>query len=325
MRPWVDLVGVHTRTARDIELLGGRFKITSRDSFAGVDPGSIDAIVVAVGIRQVPAVLRSLTPLSGDRITLMLDTPILDVRDLGATRHFSRYGRILASEDSFALPPYVLARKLISDGTIGRLRHVHLLHSGYRHHALASLRQVTGGSPPTRISIRRWNRWCARLTARFPGGTTSTIIEPRLYQAGRMTLIGDRGFIVDYPMGHQDATEIGYQLDGGRFVGLTVDGDPVPPTDLDRAMAEGLRGAELTDGSLMSLLKIRGFMSLLAGLGDQTPDWRYTAYDALQDSLSLRLAERLHFLKDFRLGGNATVLGGAIRAAAGVARIASPR
>jgi len=325
MRPWLDLTAVHTRTAREVILLGGKFRMTTRSDLSDVDPGSVDAVIVAVGLRQVPAVLRSLEPIADRHMTLMLDTPVLDLRDLRATRHFSRYKHVLASEDSFALPPYVLARRLIADGAIGRPRHVYLFHSGYRYHALASLKQLTGAPHPTRISVKRWNRWCARVTARFPGGVKLTIVEPRRYDSGRILIVGDRGFIVDYPIGHRNATEVGYRIDDERYAGLTVDGDPVPPSEQDRALSDGLRREDLVDPSRMNLLKIRGFMDLLTGLGDATSDWRYSAYDSIQDSVSLRIAERLGHLKDVRIGRRTTIVGGTIRAAAGVARVVPKR
>jgi predicted dehydrogenase len=321
MRPWIELVAVHARTSRDVSLLDGRISLTTRDDLGTIDASALDAIIVAVRQRQVPAALKALEGIDTSRITLMLDTPVLHHKDLGGTRHFSEYKEVLASEDSFALPPYVLARNLVEDGLIGQLRHIYLFHSGMRFHALASLQQLTGAMHTTSIRIQKWNPWCARLTFRFPGGARATVIEPRRYESGRIMIVGDGGFLVDYPMDHPNAKQIGYRTSNGLYVGLTVDGEQVPQSDLDLAFVEGLSGADLVDPSLMNMLKIRGCMEMLAALGDPAAEFRYPAFRSIHDNISIRVADRLRFLKDVRLGERTTLFGQALRLRARVARI----
>jgi hypothetical protein len=320
MRPWVELMGVHTRTAREMELLGGRLRIATRNELAKADLSSLDAIIVSVGIRQVPEILRTLESLDTRHLTLMLDTPILHHRDLHAMRHFSQYQEVLACEDAFALPPYVLARHLIQRGDIGRLRYVHLFHSGYRFHALASLRQLTGGSHPHSIRFKRWNPWCGSVTIRFPGRVKATIIEPRHYGTGKLLIVGEAGFIADYPIEHPKATQIQYRMEDGRYSGLALGGKVLPQSELDSAFVEGLSGSDLADDSLMNMLKIRGFMDLLAALGNERVPFRYPATVSIYDSISLRIAQRTKVLKDVRLGRRATLFGQAIKVAAALRR-----
>jgi hypothetical protein len=323
MQPWVELAGVHARTVREMDLLGGRLKVVTRDDLSQADLSSLDTIIVSVGIRQVPQILHSLERHDTRHLTLMLDTPILHHRDLPAMRLFSRYRQVLACEDAFALPPYVLARQLIEQGAIGRLRYVHMFHSGYRFHALASLRQLTGGTHPRSIRIKRWNPWCANVTIRFPGRVKATIIEPRHYGTGRFLIVGDQGFIADYPIDHPNAIRIGYETEDGRYAQLTRDEKPIDGSDRDKAFRDGLAGAGLADTSLMNMLKIRGFMDLLAAVGDESLPFRYPASVAIRDSLSLRIARSSGWLKDVRVGRGQTLFGQAIKVAAGVARIAA--
>jgi predicted dehydrogenase len=231
---------------------------------------------------------------------------------------------VLACEDAFALPPYVLARSLIDQGAIGRLRHIHLFHSGYRFHALASLRQLTGGRHPRSIRFKRWNEWCGSMTIRFPGRVEATIVEPRHYEAGKVLVVGEEGFIADYPIEHPKATVIGYRTHGGRYEGLTVDGEQTSPSELDSAFLDRLAGVELLDSSLINMLKIRGFMDLLAAVGDERNPFRYPAAVALYDSISLRVAQRSRWLRDVRLGNGRTVFAQAIKVAAAATRL-SPK
>ena len=127
----------------------------------------MDAVVVSVGTKSVPGVLAELAGRGASGATLMLDTPVLDPSNLRAARLFERFPAVLASEDNYSLPLYVLARSLLDEGRIGRLQRAYLFHSGYRHHALAALRRLTG-TRARRVSVDRSNRWCAEVHSRSP-------------------------------------------------------------------------------------------------------------------------------------------------------------
>lgn len=297
---WVELEGVCARSEREVEILGGRFRTTTR-LLADVDPAAVDAVLISIGTRDVPAVLRDLAERGSAAPVLMIDTPVLEPGDLAAARTFSRFPAVLACEDNFALPLFVLARRLLDEGAIGRLRKVYLSHSGYRHHALAALQRLVGARP-NRVRVERWNPSCSDVHLSFPRGVRAEILEPRRYDVGRTMVVGHTGFLADYPIDHPRGTRIGYHQTDGRYEGLTVDGEPVPPTELDEAFVAGLRGAPLEEPSLMGQMKIRGFMDLLIGLGDPASPARYPADQAIADSLSVRFAERLPFAPSARVG-----------------------
>jgi len=242
--------------------------------------------------------------------------------DLGAVRHFRRFRRVLASEDCFALPPVVLARRLVDEGRIGRLRHVHMFHSGYRHHALAALHRLTGHRP-SRVSARRWNRSAAEVRLRFPGRVGATIVEPRVYDAGRLLVSGTRASIADYPLAGKGVVEIGYvDGPGGGWAGLTVDGEPVPPSELDRAFAECLP-TPLVEDTRMQRLKIRGLMDVVVDSIGEGPA-QYDPLDAVADHVSLRVAEHAPVLLDPRVG-RGTLARAGLRAAGRVLAAARRR
>ena len=316
MQPWIELVGVCTRTARELILPDGRSR-WSTTPLGEADVQTIDVILVAVPARQVPRVLATLQGRDTTHVTLMLDTPVLDPRDMGARRAFSRFRRVLASEECFALPPFVLARRLLREGAVGRLRRAYLFHSGFRYHALASLKQLAGVGQPARIAIRRWNPSCADIEVEFRNGVRATIVEPRRYDSGRMMIVGSAGFLTDYPMKHKEAVRIDVRTENGRYVGLSVNGAPEAPLRLDSAWTDGLAGMELADVSLMTQLKIRGFMELLAALGDDSSPFRYPADEAILDNISLHLAERLGMLSRVPLFGRSSLLGPLARTALG--------
>jgi predicted dehydrogenase len=289
------------RTARSLalEAAGGR-PLAVRDDLGDADLSGIDVVVVALPLRAVPDVLRRLEHAGASGATLMLDTPVLHHRDLDALDLLDRFRDVVVSEDAIALPPFTLARQLVDEGRIGDLTRISLFHSGYRHHALATLQELVGRGRPTRVRVRRWGRGSAEIRVLFRGGVEGVVVEPRDYGVGRFLVAGSEGFIADYPIRHKHATVIGYDCDRGRYRGLLLDGEPVPPSALDQAFQTDL-AAGLEDESTMALLKVRGFMSLVDAVATGAPTPRKQPIDALVDDLSLRVAERTGHWVDPRL------------------------
>jgi hypothetical protein len=316
----VELAAVFARSTRSVELFGGTLTLDTRDDLARADLSDVDVVVVAVELRQVPAVLGDLTR-GSTAMTVMLDTPVLHHRDLGHLDTLERFGAAVVSEDCAALPPFRLARQLVDEGRIGDLEHVYLFHSGYRHHALATLQELVQAGRPSRLRVRRWGKGSAEVSVAFRNGVEATIVEPRAYGVGRFLIAGSSGFIADYPIDHKHATVVGFDLDDGRYRGLTVDGDPVELDALDEAFVANVP-ASLEDDSPMALLKIRGFMSLLDAVATGAPAPRKAPIDAILDDLTLRVAERAGRFVDPRLGRSTTVSSSAVR---GLAKVAHRR
>lgn len=313
----VELAGVWARSSRKLKLYGGEFTAQTETGPEAFPIAEVDTIIVAVTRSQVPAVLRSLRQYDTSHAALMLDTPVLDPGDWGATAAFRRFRRVVCSEDAIALPPVAAARTLIEDGAVGAVRSIHFFHSGWRNHALASIRSMLGGRKPTRITVRRSNAKWSETRYRFPGGVRAMVVQPHLHGHGRMLIVGDRGAIADYETGRSDATQIGYVVEDGVFRGVTVGGERVEH-EHDRLMFENLpRGLE--ERTLDNMFKIRGFMELVAGVADDASPYAYDPFDAIYDHQCLRLAERLPAFVDPRLGRR-SLLGGGIRALAGIER-----
>lgn len=315
----VEIAGVWARSSRKLELYGGEFAIQTEIGPEAFDLARIDTVIVAVTRSQVPVVLRSLSKFDTGHIALMLDTPVLDVGHLGATRMFKRFARVVCSEDSIALPPVATAKRLIDQGLIGRLRSVQLFHSGWRNHALASIRFLAGMRAPSRITVRRWNQKWGETRIRFPGGIRASVVQPHVHGNGRFLVAGDRGSIVDYAADRSDATEIGYVVEHGVYRGVTVNGEVVQ-SELDRSFHENLPRNGLPSPSLDNMFKIRGFMELVTAVHDGTSPFAYEAMDAVYDHQSMRLAERLPAFLDARLGRRNSIFGAGLRATARLTR-----
>jgi hypothetical protein len=314
----IELTGVFTRTARTEELFGGARTVHTRDDLTSADLSDVNVVVVAVDLRSVPGVLDQLAAAGTGTATVMLDTPVVHYRDVAVLEGFDRFGEVLVSEDCLALPPFVLARHLLDEGRLGELRKAYLFHSGYRHHALATLQGLVGSGRPTRLRVRRFGRGSAEVRVSFRGGVEATLVEPRDYGVGRFLVAGTKAFVADYPITHKDAIEIGYALDDGQYRGLLLDGEPVPPDDLDLTFVQGVP-RDLEDTSTMALLKVRGFMSLVDAVIAGHPQPRKLPVDALVDDLSLRVAERLGVFADAPVGEVGAASTAAVRRLAALA------
>jgi hypothetical protein len=291
------VAGVLARSKRAITYGAGR-SIETIDSLDGIDPDAIDLIVSAVSIRSVPRVLAHLVARGFHRAVLLHDTPVLQPAGIAAMRHFSAFRRAVISEDTLALPPLLLARRLVDDGAIGELRRIYFFHCGYKHHALASLK-LLARSGISRIVSRKFSSKLRQKVVDFDNGITAVMYEPRDYAIGKFLIEGTRGLITDYD--HPGATRvIGYLADGPIYRGLTLDGAPVPKTELDNAYLARI-GTDIPEASLMNTMKLRGLMDLVDGaLADHSPH-HYRPAEGIADHVAIRIVDRTGYVPSQRL------------------------
>jgi len=264
---------------------------TTTTSFEVVD-ASIDLVVVAVSPSSVPAVIDQLARRT--RATVMLDTPVLQPTHLRTLCALSHFRRVLVAEDTLALPPFVVARQLIDDGAIGALRRIWFFHCGYKYHALASLKMLAGTRSIHRLISRKY-QGKLRIKELQLGGVTAVMYEPRDYSIGRFLIEGERGCIADYDLQRDHVHRIGYVQVGDIYRGLTLDGVPRPPDELERRYLEHI-GTDVHDASLMNTMKIRGLIELLnAALLDHSP-LHYSAVEGVSDSLHIQIADRIGYV-----------------------------
>lgn len=287
------VAAVVARSARAIEV-GGR-AIETVASLDEVDLAAVELVYLAVSIKHVPKVLADLAGRPVGHAVLLIDTPVLPPSGLAASRHFAAFARVLVAEDNVALPPFLLARRLIDEGAIGRLSRIYFFHSGFKHHALASLKLLSGGQPIRRIVNHKFAGKLRQKEIELGGGVSAVMYEPRDYATGKFLLVGDRGAIADYDYAVEPTRRIGYQLDGPIYRGLTLDGEPVPPAGLDRAYLDRI-GTDVFDGTPMNTMKLRGLMDLLdAALAPSSP-YHYEVEEGIADHLAIRVTDRLGFV-----------------------------
>jgi predicted dehydrogenase len=309
----IEIAGVLARSVRPLSLFGDRLRISTLDSLEAIDFRGIDLVMLAVSQRAVAGVLADLSRFPVDRVVLMLDTPVLPLRRIDALRHLRRFRRALVSEDTIALPPFVLARRLIEEGRIGRLKTIHFFHNGYKHHALASLRFLSGGATIRRIASRRYPKGRTVKEIRFGNGTEAVLFEPRDYEDCKFLIEGERGAIADFDFrpevsrvagaradfnaqtgtlgpGGGSLFRIGYRIEDGVYKGLTLDGDPLPTDALDEAYARRIP-PDVPGLSVMKGMKIRGLMSLVEAAAEESSPLHYSVWNGLRDSVEVKWSD----------------------------------
>ncbi len=254
-----------------------------------VDMDSVDLIVMAIPMKEVPGVLSQLATLSVGRCTLLLDTPVLAFKDRSAKRFFKAFREVRVSEDSIALPPYLLARRIQSERNLGKLCHAFFFHCAYRYHGLASAEMLADASL---YSVRKEQLYggVSRTHVRLGGGAEATFFEPRDYAVGKFLLTYERGALADYDV--PKASRIEYDLEGGFYKGLIFEGKPCPLDPFDLKYQE-LLSKPLFEPSPMHGMKIRAMMDLLDSAVEKDTRFCVSAKTGMRHATAIAFSEKL--------------------------------
>lgn len=141
-QPSLSLVGIYSRVKKNIKDPISEKKFETITDLNEINFTTLDLIIVAITIENVPEVLALLSQRDVKHIILFLDTPVLRYNHLWATKYFANFRKVFVSEDFIALANLILIKNLINKGAIGTPRRAYFFHSGYRHHALAALKYI---------------------------------------------------------------------------------------------------------------------------------------------------------------------------------------
>jgi hypothetical protein len=290
LRDRYQVAGIVATERRELEIYDGT-RLTTMDR---LPDARADLVLVAVPPRHVAGVISELAKGDVATTTLMLDTPVLPARGLWVLPKLRAFQRVLVAEDTIALPPFTLARRLIDAGEIGELRRILFFHCGYRYHALASLKRLAA-APISRLVGQRYVGKRRIKDLSFANGVTATMFEPRDYAIGHFLIEGTRGAIADYDLARDHVRRISYVLDGPLYRGLQLDGVAIPPTDLDQRFLAALTPS-IPEVTPMNAMKIRGLVELLAAaLTPQSP-WHYSVPEGLADGLIIDTVDRAGYV-----------------------------
>jgi len=262
---------------------------------------NLDIIIVAVTPENVPDVLEKLSHYDTKHITLFLDTPVLRIKHLWATRYLTQFYCVLVSEDSIALPNFEIAKKIITSNKIGKLKHIYLFYDAYKYHALALLKTLTTTNYVNIITRRDFRNGFATLNMTFPYGVTATLLEPRNYEAGKFLIIGEKGSIADYELKTKNSFTLNYQEKNNIYNGIFLKG-PINSPPVSVLLRDSKIISSLTNYTRNNHLKIEGLIKLYDSF-DTISTYRYSYWDALYDNFIFVYLEKFNVFIDVEIPG----------------------
>ncbi len=294
-----NLVGIYSRTLFSAKHCTDIWGGLPSDELAIFSDKKIDLIIVAVTTKNLVSVIDSINFDYLSKVTLLIDTPVVgNISDFKTLNSFKKFKDVLVTEDCIALPIVELAKQLIKEGKIGRVRKIQFHHSGFKYHAIATSRALAEQSYILSSKLQKMPNNMNVLTMRMGNGVNIVVQEPRDYSVGRTLIIGDKGYISDYPLDANNGYHISYLLDKQKLVGIALNGQEIEYNQLDKLYFSELDYSKFENVSLINLLKIRAVMTLLNSIKENDRHYCYSLRDGLYDAVSSKLVFGLKFFWD---------------------------
>ncbi len=295
----LEIVGAYQRTESSLHAFCQRWDIPPLTSVTDPKLEQVDLLSVCVHPSQLVGILKTWreAKLDFSKVTLMIDTPVLNPSGIRMFSMLKRFRKVIVAEDLIASPVHRVARGLIDEGRIGKVRRIELHHSGYRHHAMASLRMLAGDMTPGKVQRIRLGQSDSEYRLTFPGGAYASFLEPRDYAIGSFIVHGTQGTIADYDLraNREAGTHywLGARHESGKDFRLTLNGEDLPQNENDGRLLQGLADTSADNSDLVDVLKIRALIDMLVGFADDRDELCYDFLDGIFDSWSLNFADRL--------------------------------
>jgi len=264
------VVDVFARSRRPLEVAGRVLETRDVRTLGEGDLAAADLVYVAVSKDSVPRVLRRFAEWDKSRVELLLDTPVLLFKHLGALRLLQGWRAVSVAEDCTRLP-WLDTVRLAQRAWLGELTRVELHHAAWRYHAFALLKTLFDGAPVRSARQRRQGDG-SRVDLRFAGGRSASLLEPRDYARGHWRLHGRGGVLTDATSERVATARLLPLVEGGLVTGFAIGEQQ---TVLSRRESQ-LLGAAATDATVTQLTagcKRVGLMRMLAGLDAGQGGW----------------------------------------------------
>lgn len=262
-------------------------------SLDAIDFRQTDIVFVCIPENAVPKLMVKLHRYDTAHLTIMVSTPVLGLRQSHLSPLFKPFKQVLAFENAFCLPPFLLAKQLIDQGKIGQPKKLNLFHSGFRYHGLALVRFLLDGAYPLYSRALSFGQY-SEYHFKFRRGCYATMVEPRDYAVGSFMLAGNQGIICDYALKAKNSFEIGYQQNAdGVYCALMLNGVQQPTNALDQLFTDKLPIDALPDPSLFRQLHIRAAVEIFHALEQNNTTYLYHHSQTLYDNLLIHLTRRL--------------------------------
>jgi hypothetical protein len=288
---------IHSRTLASAQAVADRWQIGAVERLSDVDFSRIQLVIVSIPHKANPSVLQQLHN-CGYQLDILIDTPILSIRQLHHRNLLKSFRRTFAAEDYMNFPEFVFARAFVSSHKLGRVHSVHLINTGYRYHALATARSFFDFLPITcveAIVLPNDNYW---LKIFFGRGRIAFVSEPNRRFNGGWAVVGSEGILATdehaWALGSKDLMKFKLSRSdtndgsGKSFTIRSNDFEMIYPI----AWYEIMSQQELDDKSEMNMMRNCGLVEILESIAGRGRAPVYSAFDGVYDTVASTLARQ---------------------------------
>jgi len=293
-----EIVGVYSRTLESAEKCTRQWGGYPSSNLNDFENEKIDLIIVAITTRFVTKVVSSINFSSLSDTVLLLDTPVIsNFSDIPKLKHFKKFKKVLVTEDCIALPFVQIVKKLVNDDKIGKVKKIVFHHSGFKYHAIAICRALSGGAVIRSSHFSHLGNDFGTVSIKMSNGIVIEVQEPRDYTVARTLVIGEKGSFSDYSINTENHFCLEYLIEENKLVGFSLNGNKLEQDNLDKVFFSKLNYGKLGDSELINILKIRALMSLLESVY-KDEQYKYEVIDGLYDAISSKVVFRSRFFID---------------------------
>ncbi|GEM_PF-6736430 len=297
------IIGVYSRTEHKRNAVAQKWGIPSVADLAKFDFSQINLVIMSITLKNNKQVLQKLAPYSSNLI-LVIDTPVLPLKDLEAIKLLNRFKKVVVTEDFMNFPQFNLMREFVKDNHLGKLQKIHLDQSGYKYHGLALIRSFVNFKAilySRKISSSSEN---ISLDYRFINGVQGCIIEPYKRLDGTITLTGSQGILttenveIDSTSNSRSVYKIKEVWENEKFQGFMIEGKGVSfPSQVP--FYDRLKSLSEQNNSHFNILKTCGLIQVFQSLLNTNIHSKYTMLDGLYDQFVSSLARKYNPFFDF--------------------------
>jgi len=215
---------VYSKSTKNIRFQGSNTNIRTKTNIESIDFKDIDILIISITPSAVPEVLNMLPKKYLKNIFLYIDTPVVDYKDIKSTTFFKYFKKVAVLEDYISMFYFDKIAGFVRNKTFGNLKKIYLFHNGFRYHAIAILKKITGQLYIKKIKKKLISNGVSEITVSFWNGVECLILEPRKYEIGRFMVVFDRAIISDYGIFGQNSIQIHYSKSKELYYGYEFEG-----------------------------------------------------------------------------------------------------
>jgi hypothetical protein len=284
---------IFAKKGKVVQSGGVDYNVIPLEKLGAGDVDRTDLLLVAVSKPAVPAVLSAFCRFDVSRVDLLIDTPVVLLKHFRHLSLLRKFRHAWVAEDCSTLPFFDAVRLAASRGLLGELTGATFDRSAYAYHGVATLKSLLGPARVvrarrTRISGDAWKR-----IYYLSNGHTATVIEPRDYSAGKITIHGSKADLCDFDRATPPAVRLAPIVEAGECTGFRA-GTEVSTLDArERALMAGGGGESVT--ARMEAMKRVGFLRLLLNI--QKGVGAYPVEEAVDDMVIDSLLAKTGFYR----------------------------